>query len=842
MNRKITYFLVLLSLFLTSANADVVINEIHYNPAEPGFEAGSLQEFIELYNPQSTLIDLSGYQFTNGITYVFPDGTIMGANEYIVLARDPADRSWRGRYSPDLGPYEGQLSNSGERIRLERPDGTIVENFEYHDGPPWPRTSDGYGSSLERIQWDLPSADFHSWRASLQTDGTPGEINTVANVLPRPMIIGHQTFPAHPTSGDAVAVQLHIDAADTIDSATLQWEVANQRSSGSNPNQPEFLVQGFDRFRYFKGTSDPSPGLEWTQPEFDDSQWRASNGGYGYGNVDFVSTQLDDMRDSYTTVYIRRAFNVQDVDELETLLLYTFYSGGFVCYINGTEVARDNIAGEVQFASTSSRVNNANNPSLITIENANEVLVEGENTIAVVGLARRLNLTSFLIAVFLLEGERREGSDEGSHRIEMNKISTSDDVAIYEAVIPPNLSQSLVRFNAALSLSDGSSLILPHITTLRPFESYFVYDGEVESKLPILWPYHASVSQLTEFERSVTGMVILPTDAVSPLVFDGALVYPSRGGTKLKFLKGEEYRNDRTLNMMPERPTGGTTAGSSSPHREHLGYWFFKRFGVPAPRAEWHRVITSGEHTQQVVFQQINERFLEMNGLNPNADLFKRNYVNPKWEPHTNKENGTDAIDALERAIRQRNDDDLRAAIEANLVEEEFLSYSVASVLTSNWDGFHNNHWMYLDPDTQKWQMIPWDLDKAWGFTDSNSMFVRMPVEFPLNGSAQHAGREPGPITGWVHRDATYDEAYRNRLQYELTHTFTEEFMGTKINEVRDYLLEDLDLLESHIGDSRNERREQINDSTQTILDFVQLRRDYLVGELGTPIQNWDIY
>ena len=548
------------------------------------------------------------------------------------------------------------------------------------------------------------------------------------------------------------------------------------------------------------------------------------------------------MQESYTTVYIRRNFNVQNVESLKTVELYTFYSGGYICYINGNEVARDKVEGEIRHESVSTRSNNVDIPSLVSIDTQG-LLVEGENQIAVVGLARRLNLSSFAIGVFLLEGERDSGSSGGGLRqIMMNKIGQTDDVAIYEAIIPPNPSQSLVRFNARLELEDGSALILPHITTLRPFESYFVYDGEIESKLPIVWPYHASQSLLTEVARAVTGLVFLPTDSVAPQVFDGALVYPSRSGTKLKFLKGEEFRNDRTLNMMPERPSGGTTAGVSSPHREHLGYWFFKLFGVPAPRAEWHRVITDGEHTQQLLIQQINERFLEMNGMNPDADLFKRNYVNPLWEPHTNKENGTQSMDDLERAIRQRDADELRQAIETHLVEEEFLAYSVASVLSSNWDGFHNNHWMYLDPDTQKWQMIPWDLDKVWGFTDSNHMFVRMPVEFPLNGNAQHAGRQPGPITGWVHKDETFDAAYRNRLRYELTHTFTPEFMSAKINEVRAFLLEDLDLLESHIGRNRDERRDQINESTQTILDFVDLRRDYLIGEIGTPIQGWEIY
>ncbi len=821
--------------------ADVVINEISYNPTDVQYTAGSLREFVELYNPGPESIDLSGYQFTKGITFTFPDATVLESGKYLILARDPEQRTWRGNPSSILGPYEGLLSNSGERLTLVRPDGTVVEELKYNDNPPWPRTSDGYGSTLERISWDLPADDHHSWRASWMSDGTPGAVNSVINAKPRPMIIAHDITPEHPTSKDNVTISLNFDGASIINSVTLQWEEAVQ-GTGGNSNQPEMYVVGFDRFRYAKGLEEPSEGKDWTKPEFDDSSWQQGNGMHGYGGNNMISTQLIDMRSKYSTVYLRREFTIPDADTLANTYLYVFFSGGFVCYLNGVEVARENVPEIVTHDSIATKSHDLNTPELYQIDNSSGLLKNGKNTIALVGLTSDLDSRSYGTGVYLLEGERTSGGEDKLNRIVMNWLAEDIDTVTFEAQIPPVDSQTLVRFNAIVTLDDGSPLTLPYVTTLRPFESYFVYDGEIQSLLPVLWPYNMGQTKLTEMSRNVSGAVILPVGEEHPLVFDGALIYPSRNGNKLKFLKGEEFRGDRTLNMLPESPSGSTTAGPSTPHREDFGFWFFWEFGIPSPRTDWFRVITDGYQTQQLLIQQINERFLEMNDRNPDADLFKRNYVNPLWEPHTNLENGTDSIDALAIALKPRDQDELYEALTTNLVIDEFLAYSVASVLSSNWDGFHNNNWMYLDPDTQKWEIIPWDLDKTWGYTDSNHMFAEMPVNFPLNGQAAHASRSTGPVTGRLHNNNVLHQEYIDRLTHEFNNSFSEERMYSKIDEIEQFLLADLLLLEEQMGGERDDRRSQINESYETLRTFVRLRREYLSTVLQTPVSNWSLY
>ena len=80
------YLLTLASVLLVNASlADVVINEINYNP--PGSEDSA--EFVELYNNSGEEVSLAGWKFNKGFDFVFPEGAAIAANGYVVVARYP---------------------------------------------------------------------------------------------------------------------------------------------------------------------------------------------------------------------------------------------------------------------------------------------------------------------------------------------------------------------------------------------------------------------------------------------------------------------------------------------------------------------------------------------------------------------------------------------------------------------------------------------------------------------------------------------------------------------------------------------------------------------------------
>ena len=170
-----------------SANANpkvgpIVISEIMYNPDWPydSLYPNDQFEYVELQNISAEPVTLFDYQtgepwkFTAGIDFSFPADVpvTIPAGGFILLARNPAAFSWRyPGVSAEiiLGPYDGSLSNSGERLELSMP-GDVdnegvryyirIDRVNYSDGSHpgncpgpidiWPIESDGQGASLTR--------------------------------------------------------------------------------------------------------------------------------------------------------------------------------------------------------------------------------------------------------------------------------------------------------------------------------------------------------------------------------------------------------------------------------------------------------------------------------------------------------------------------------------------------------------------------------------------------------------------------------------------------------------------------------------------------------------------
>ena len=138
-------------------------------------------EFVEILNTSDTMtVDLSGVQFSDGISFVFSDGTL-GPLQRIVVANDPA--LFEATYGTGINmvgpPSSGQFSNSTERVALADAAGITIHSFTYDDD--WHPSTDGDGHSLTQVnELDL-TADLDvstSWKPSGAVDGTPGSGDT----------------------------------------------------------------------------------------------------------------------------------------------------------------------------------------------------------------------------------------------------------------------------------------------------------------------------------------------------------------------------------------------------------------------------------------------------------------------------------------------------------------------------------------------------------------------------------------------------------------------------------------------------------------------------------------
>ena len=159
------------------------ITEIMYHPKNTG---DPNEEYIELKNIGTEIINLNLVKFTNGIDFTFPS-LELAPNEYVLVVQDRD--VFEARYGQGIniaGQYSGRLNNAGERIRLEDAVGRTILNFRYKDG--WHSVTDGEGFSLTVIDpisaspedWD----DKESWRGSAYIGGSPGTDDS--DIIPNP--------------------------------------------------------------------------------------------------------------------------------------------------------------------------------------------------------------------------------------------------------------------------------------------------------------------------------------------------------------------------------------------------------------------------------------------------------------------------------------------------------------------------------------------------------------------------------------------------------------------------------------------------------------------------------
>lgn len=343
------------------AGASVVINEVHYHPGDDSRTG----EFIELFNHGVEDADLSGWMIAGGVTFHFPTGTQLPARSYLVVAADP--QGLRTHYEAPLGtvmgPYEGSLSNREERVDLWTSDVYLMSYVTYSDTDPWPESADGLGPSLERISPLREEADAEAWAASIPVGGTPGAPNSV--------------------------------------------RIEDPSAPGSTTT---FVPRGAT-WRFFRGRAEPPAA--WAEAGFDDGAWESGPAGFGYDDGD-DATLLTDMRGNYTTLYIRRSFQLADASAVESLTLSVLSDDGCVAYLNGVEVYRFNAGSAVgtplpHDAVASARVDLATWRD-VDLAGRVELLVNGINVLAVQGLNGALDNPDFSLDASL-SGELRAGGD-----------------------------------------------------------------------------------------------------------------------------------------------------------------------------------------------------------------------------------------------------------------------------------------------------------------------------------------------------------------------------------------------------------------------------------------------
>lgn len=448
--RRTTVFCILAVLLpvqavLRADDFDVIINELNYNVFVNGGE-DSL-EFIELFNRGGTTLDLGDWEFSRGVDFVFPAGTLIEPGEYLVLSPDPAAAAARYGLQRVLGPYLGQLDNGGEILELVNSQEQMISRVHYEDTTPWPGRPDGRGPSLEFTGVDNSNDLPRNWKPSKFLGGTPGAVNS-RRVLPARLVQG-----------------------------------------GSRS-----VVSSRGLWRTFAGRSNPSDPIDaWTRIEFDDEEWGTNPGSFGYGQrpgFNFTTT-IDNMRGEFNTYYIRSAFTVSEEtlagisEGTLTLSLSVSYDDAFVAYVNGTEVARDNVGDPGEPVAFDALGDGSRNETLlIELPDIAGLLVEGANVLAVHGVNNTRGSRDFYIGVDLVMVEDFRGEEDDpavnpyvGRIINELMAGEGDDPGFIELFNPGE--EELDLSGSVLLSSRGNFLYeIPGVTVLSPGE-FVAFDREV---------------------------------------------------------------------------------------------------------------------------------------------------------------------------------------------------------------------------------------------------------------------------------------------------------------------------------------------------------------------------
>lgn len=201
----------------------------------------------------------------------------------------------------------------------------------------------------------------------------------------------------------------------------------------------------------------------------------------------YVTTDLHTpMANAASSAYLRIPFDVEDPTELESLALNMRYDDGFVAYLNGQEIARDNAPEQLTFdavAIADRRAAEAAESQTFDISDSIPLLQPGSNLLAIHGLNDATDSPEFLISaevvqtvvtrsdspVYFRDATPGEANTTaGTLGFLMNDVSTTVPHGFYDAA-----------FETQLVAQQGTTIRYTTDGTIPTEDNGMTYDGPI---------------------------------------------------------------------------------------------------------------------------------------------------------------------------------------------------------------------------------------------------------------------------------------------------------------------------------------------------------------------------
>lgn len=229
------------------------------------------------------------------------------------------------------------------------------------------RRDDGvvvYINGTERYASNMPAGRTYTTLASTAAadDGATPQTTTLSSAF----------FSA---GTNTIAVEIHQSAANSSD-LTFDLELLGNSA-------PVGLINFGESWKYLDNNTRPA---NWETSGYNDAAWASGASELGYADAPATTVSYGpDANNKYITTYFRKAFNITGLSGYNNFTLNVVRDDGVVVYVNGAEVARDNMPGGTPGHSTlaSAAISGTGETTPISFSLSTCSFVEGANTIAV---------------------------------------------------------------------------------------------------------------------------------------------------------------------------------------------------------------------------------------------------------------------------------------------------------------------------------------------------------------------------------------------------------------------------------------------------------------------------
>lgn len=443
--------------------------------------------------------------------------------------------------------------------------------------------------------------------------------------------------------------------------------------------------------------------------------------------------------------------------------------------------------------------------------------------------------------------------------VQMERSSGDEHSGHYRATLPAQPESRLVRYRIEASDKTAAKRSSPAANDLRGAWTYstFVNTNTAQIPLGFLWhPGAASAGSQQRYygdrrperSRGSDVFVYMPPGSKEVLTFDFVQAPPRKGGYKVHFLKDQTLRGMTGINIIFEGSSRFVLA-------EALAYEVYRRAEVPTEFTEHIRFsVDNSERGYHLLIEQPNKSFLQQRGRDTSGNLYKLIWYGSgivgQHEKKTNITGGHDDLLEMINGLTKTTGAAQWAFIQKHFNVDEFASYFAVNMCIQNWDGFHNNYFLYHDSGGKKrWEIYPWDEDKTWGDYDGASQrfdWYEMPLTFGMNGSVRPLSlggssprggyvawwRDPGAVAGPLLANAQFRQQFLTRLRQICTTAFTPEAMLPVIDGMEKRLEAEIPLRARLSGEDPRQAAARFRDHIQSFRNQLINRRKFILSEL----------